>query len=225
MSIGRIRQTLVQGSTTHADLVRRALDAASAPAARAVFTRLYAQEAIACALAADQRRVAGLPLGALAGLPVSIKDMFDVAGETTESASPSCAENPPAKRDAVAVQRLRAAGAAIVGKTNMSELAFTGIGINPSHGTPTNPVDTSVPRVAGGSSSGAAVSVALGLAVAGLGSDTGGSIRIPAALCAWSGSNARRLGCPGPVRWSCRERWTPSAHWPQVWRTAWLWMP
>jgi aspartyl-tRNA(Asn)/glutamyl-tRNA(Gln) amidotransferase subunit A len=81
------------------------------------------------------------------------------------------------------VARLRAAGAAIVGRTNMTEFAFSGLGLNPHHGTPRNPCDAAVPRIAGGSSSGAAVSVALGLAVAGLGSDTGGSIRIPAAFC------------------------------------------
>jgi aspartyl-tRNA(Asn)/glutamyl-tRNA(Gln) amidotransferase subunit A len=89
----------------------------------------------------------------------------------------------PAARDAAAVARLRTAGAAIVGTTNMTEFAFSGVGINPHHGTPRNPADAAVARIPGGSSSGAAVSVALGLAVAGLGSDTAGSIRIPAALC------------------------------------------
>jgi aspartyl-tRNA(Asn)/glutamyl-tRNA(Gln) amidotransferase subunit A len=132
---------------------------------------------------ADARQAAGEPLAALAGLPVSIKDLYDVAGRTTLAGSVLRKGEPPAEHDAPAVARLRAAGAAITGLTNMSEFAFSGVGINPHHGTPRNPCDASVARVPGGSSSGAAVSVALGQAVAGLGSDTGGSIRIPAALC------------------------------------------
>ncbi len=89
---------------------------------------------------------------------------------------------PAATRDAV-VERLRKAGAAIIGRTNMTEFAYSGVGINPHFGTPKNPADATTERIPGGSSSGAAVSVALGLAVAALGSDTGGSIRVPAALC------------------------------------------
>ncbi len=103
---------------------------------------------------------------------------------------------PPAAADAPAVARLRAAGAAIVGRTNMSEFAFSGVGWNPHHGTPRNPADENVARIPGGSSSGAAVSVALGLAVAGLGSDTGGSIRIPAALCGLVGFKGTQRRTP-----------------------------
>jgi len=94
------------------------------------------------------------------------------------------------------VARLRAAGAAIVGRTNMSEFAFSGVGINPHHGTPANPADASVARIPGGSSSGAAVSVALGLSVAGLGSDTAGSIRVPAALCGLVGFKSTQARVP-----------------------------
>src|ERR671939_483087 len=118
---------------------------------------------------------------ALAGLPVSIKDLFDVAGETTLAGSKALAGAPPARRDAAIVARLKAAGAVIVGKTNMTEFAFSGVGINPHYGTPGNPSDRS--RVPGGSSSGAAVSVADGMCEIGIGTDTGGSTRIPAALC------------------------------------------
>ena len=114
---------------------------------------------------------------------MTVKDLYDIAGRTTMAGSVLRAGRPAALQDATAVARLRAAGAAITGLTNMSEFAFSGVGINPHHGTPRNPCDAAVARVPGGSSSGAAVSVALGLAVAGLGSDTGGSIRIPAALC------------------------------------------
>ena len=121
--------------------------------------------------------------GLLGGLPVSVKDLFDVAGERTQAGSIALADAEAALIDCPAVDRLRRAGGLIAGRTNMSEFAFSGVGINPHYGTPVNPADNLVKRVPGGSSSGAAVSVATGAAVAGLGSDTGGSIRIPAALC------------------------------------------
>ncbi len=166
----------------HEALLEEALARADAPAARHVFTRMDAASARAAARVADAQATAGLPLPLLAGLPVTVKDLFDVAGETTLAGSKLRHGEPPAEQDAPAVARLRAAGAAIVGKTNMSEFAFSGVGINPHHGTPANACDALTARIPGGSSSGAAVSVALGLALAGLGSDTGGSIRIPAAL-------------------------------------------
>ena len=119
----------------------------------------------------------------LAGLPVSIKDLFDVAGQTTAAGSTILANAAPAASDSVAVARLRSAGAVLAGRTNMVEFAFSGVGYNPHYGTPVNPADSAVQRVPGGSSSGAAVTVASGAAFAALGSDTGGSIRIPAALC------------------------------------------
>jgi Asp-tRNA(Asn)/Glu-tRNA(Gln) amidotransferase A subunit family amidase len=118
----------------------------------------------------------------LAGLAVSIKDLFDAAGETTAAGSVALADAPPAREDSPAVARLRAAGGVVIGRTNMSEFAFSGVGINPHFGTPANAADPQQARIPGGSSSGAAVSVATGAAFIGLGSDTGGSIRIPAAL-------------------------------------------
>ena len=121
--------------------------------------------------------------GALAGIPVSVKDLFDVAGQVTKAGSRALSNAPVAAQDCPAVARLRAAGAALTGRTNMVEFAFSGVGINPHYGTPVNPCDLQVERIPGGSSSGAAVSVATGAALVGLGSDTGGSIRIPAALC------------------------------------------
>ncbi|HSV47820.1 MAG TPA: amidase [Ramlibacter sp.] len=119
----------------------------------------------------------------LAGLAVSVKDLFDLEGQPTPAGSAVLADALPAQADAAAVARLKAAGAAVLGRTNMTEFAFSGVGINPHHGTPANPADAAVARIPGGSSSGAAVSVATGAAFIGLGSDTGGSIRIPAALC------------------------------------------
>ena len=148
---------------------------------QSVFTTIYAEAALSAAAHADVLRMTGQDNSAIAGLPVSIKDLFDVAGETTLAASVVMRDAPPAVADATIVARLRAAGAAIIGKTNMSEFAYSGVGINPHYGTPANPADPS--RIPGGSSSGAAVSVANGSCVAAIGSDTGGSVRIPAALC------------------------------------------
>ena len=148
--------------------------------ARACLT-VYRDAARAAAEAADARAKAGVTLGALDGAIVSIKDLFDVAGEVTRAGSRILAEEgTPAARDAVVVERLRAAGAVIVAKTNMTEFAFSGVGENPHHGTPGIPADRN--RVPGGSSSGAAVAVADGMSEMSIGSDTGGSTRIPAAL-------------------------------------------
>ena len=167
----------------------------------AVFTKLYPEAACAAAEHADAMRSAGVQVSPLAGLPVSIKDLVDVAGETTLAGSTVLKGRPPAMSDAPVVKRLRIAGAAIIGKTNMTEFAFSGVGLNPHYGTPANPADTEVARIPGGSSSGAAVSVATGLCVAGIGSDTGGSIRIPAALCGIVGfkPTARRVPTTGAI--------------------------
>lgn len=145
-----------------------------------VFTRLYLHEARAAADAADARRREGVSLGPLDGRIVSIKDLFDVAGETTLAGSVILRDAPPAQADAPVVARLRRAGAVITGKTNMSEFAFSGIGINPHFGTPGCAADPA--RVPGGSSSGAGVSVAEGTSEISIGTDTGGSVRIPASL-------------------------------------------
>ena len=194
--IAALQARITRGELSHEAVVARALeDAATAPA-RHVFTRLYADAALAAARHADALRRAGVTPPALAGLPVTVKDLYDVAGETTLAGSVVCEGEPAAVADAVAVARLRGAGAAILGKTNMTEFAFSGVGINPHHGTPRNPADAEVARIPGGSSSGAAVSVALGLAVAGLGSDTGGSIRIPAALCGLVGFKGTQSRVP-----------------------------
>jgi len=148
--------------------------------ARACLT-VYAESARAAADAADARAKAGISLGALDGAIVTIKDLFNVAGEPTRAGSRIMADAPPADADAPVVRRLRAAGAVIVAKTNMSEFAFSGVGMNPHYGTPGNPADRS--RVPGGSSSGAVVAAADHMCEIAIGTDTGGSTRIPAALC------------------------------------------
>jgi aspartyl-tRNA(Asn)/glutamyl-tRNA(Gln) amidotransferase subunit A len=146
-----------------------------------VFLRVHAESARAEADAADSRSRGGISLGPLDGTIVSVKDLFDVAGEVTTAGSRILADAAPATADAAAVRRLRQGGAVVIGRTNMTEFAFSGVGYNPHYGTPGNPHDRA--RIPGGSSSGAAVSVADGMAEIGLGSDTGGSLRIPAALC------------------------------------------
>jgi aspartyl-tRNA(Asn)/glutamyl-tRNA(Gln) amidotransferase subunit A len=148
--------------------------------ARACLT-VYADHARAAAAAADARAKAGISLGPLDGAIVSIKDLFDVKGEPTRAGSKILKDAPPATADAPVVRRLRAAGVVIIAKTAMSEFAFSGVGMNPHYGTPGNPADRK--RVPGGSSSGAAVAAADRMCDIAIGSDTGGSTRIPAALC------------------------------------------
>jgi aspartyl-tRNA(Asn)/glutamyl-tRNA(Gln) amidotransferase subunit A len=174
---------LAAGRTTSRALTQAALSRIADPAGEGArtFTKVYTDQALAAADAQDALRKAGYVASPLAGLPVSVKDLFDVAGEVTLAGSTALDDRPPATEDAPIVARLRAAGAVIVGKTNMTEFAFSGVGINPHYGTPGNPYDRSL--IPGGSSAGAPVSVADGQAVVAIGTDTGGSVRIPAALC------------------------------------------
>lgn len=197
--IAMLNRLAQQGGLSRTALLDRAQARASEPAARSVLLHENFAAAASVAAAADAAALAGKPLHPLAGLPVTIKDLFDIAGEVTRAASASRHDAAPARHDAPVVARLRAVGAALVGRTNMTEFAFSGVGINPHFGTPVNPRDTAVARICGGSSSGAAASVALGIAVAALGSDTGGSIRIPAALCGLTGfkPTARRVPLDG----------------------------
>ena len=160
-----------------------------------VFMRTHRESALAEAKASDTLRAHGVVPSPLAGIPVSVKDLFDVAGDITRAGSKVLADAAPATADATVIQRLRQAGAIIVGRTNMVEFAFSGLGLNPHYGTPKNPWDRATGRIPGGSSSGAAVSVSDGMAAMGLGTDTGGSVRIPAALCGLTGfkPTARRI--------------------------------
>ena len=168
------------------------------------FTRVYEAGARAAAQAADARARLGVSLGPLDGVIVSIKDLFGVAGEPTMSGSPSYANAAPQREDAVIVRRLRQAGAVIIGRTNMTELAFSGIGINRHYGTPGNAADRA--RIPGGSSSGAAVSCADGMCEIAIGSDTGGSVRVPSALNGLVGfkPTKARVSCEGamPLSWT-----------------------
>lgn len=168
---------------TSRDRLEQALARIADPAGEGARTylTLYTEAARAAADAADARARAGGSLGPLDGAVVSLKDLFDVAGEPTRAGSRVLADAPPAAADAPVVSRLRQAGAVIVGKTNMVEFAFSGVGVNPHYGTPGNPADRA--RVPGGSTSGGGVAVVDGMCEIAIGTDTGGSTRIPAALC------------------------------------------
>ena len=200
-TIQQLAADLAAGRTTSRKLTEEALariEDAKGEGKRA-FVKIWRTQALAAAEASDALRKAGMTASLLAGIPVSIKNLCNVAGETTLAGSKALGDAPPAEADAPVVARLRAAGAVIVGSTNMSEFAFSGVGFNPHYGTPGNPADRT--RVPGGSSSGAAVSVADRMAVAALGTDTGGSVRIPAAVCGIVGfkPTARRVPIDGVV--------------------------
>jgi aspartyl-tRNA(Asn)/glutamyl-tRNA(Gln) amidotransferase subunit A len=190
--LAQLAADLSAGRTTSRALVDAALERIADPSGQGstVFIEVDADGARATADAHDRLRAAGTVLSPLAGIPVSVKDLFDVAGEVTRAGSRLLAGAAPAAADAVAVARLKRAGAVLIGRTNMSEFAFSGLGLNPHYGTPLSPYQRGVPgdaRVAGGSSSGAAASVADGMAAVALGTDTGGSLRIPAAMCGLTG--------------------------------------
>ena len=198
------RSAVLSGTRPAAAAIEASLAAAGSPACRHAFIAPSPESARRVAGAADAAVAAGRDPGPLAGLAISIKDLFDVSGEVTAAGSTVLAGEAPAATDAVAVARLRAAGAAFVGRTNMSEFAFSGVGINPHHGTPANAATSGLVAdacVPGGSTSGGATSVAAGAAWAALGSDTGGSIRIPAALQGLVGfkSTARLVPATGSV--------------------------
>ncbi|MCU4179937.1 amidase [Bosea sp. BH3] len=184
-TLSSLAADLAAGRTSSLQLVREALARIDAPdgEGKLTFVKLHREAALAAAEAMDRLRAAGLAPSPYAGIPISVKDLFDLAGEPTPAGSVVLADAAPAERDAPAIARLRRAGFVVIGRTNMTEFAFSGLGLNPHHGTPASPWDRAARRIPGGSSSGAAVSVADGMAFAGIGSDTGGSCRIPAALC------------------------------------------
>jgi aspartyl-tRNA(Asn)/glutamyl-tRNA(Gln) amidotransferase subunit A len=200
-TIAEISAAFASGDTTtvaETEAALAAIDASGGEGGRA-FLKVYHDGARSISRATDEARKLGIAGGPLAGITISVKDLFDVAGEVTLAGSKVRDKSAPALADAPIVARLRAAGAVIVGRTNMTEFAFSGLGINPHYDTPRNPWDRATGRVPGGSSSGAAVSVADGMVVAAIGTDTGGSVRIPSALCGLTGfkPTARRVPTAG----------------------------
>ncbi|HET8997896.1 MAG TPA: amidase [Acetobacteraceae bacterium] len=200
-TIEQLAQGLEQDHTTSRALVEDSLARIADPGGEGgrAFIRVYAASARAMADAMDTLRRAGRAPTRWAGIPIGLKDLFDVAGEPTPAGSRVLADAPPAASHAPVVQRMLAAGFVPMGRTNMTEFAFSGLGINPHYGTPLSPWDRAGRRIPGGSSSGTAVAVADGMVAAGLGTDTGGSCRIPAAFCGIVGykPTARRVPIDG----------------------------
>lgn len=191
------RAAIAAGRLEAESALTTCLAAAAAPGVSPAFLSTDPSGASLAARQADDAVSGRSHLPPLAGLAVSVKDLYDVQGQVTAAGSRVLLGSPPARQDAAAVARLRTAGAALIGRTHMTEFAFSGIGLNPHHPTPENPVLAAMGRrgcIPGGSTSGGAVSVAAGAAYAALGSDTGGSIRIPAALHGLVGfKNTQRL--------------------------------
>ena len=196
-------QQLQAGNASPEAFTESALRAAQDPSKEGdlVFTTRYATQAAQQSTAASARWQTQQAFSAIDVLPVSIKDLYDVQGEPTTAGSHLLLNAEPAAANAHVVDRLHQAGAAIIGKTNMTEFAFSGLGINPHYGTPANPWRREDKRIPGGSSSGAAVAVADGMCLGAIGTDTGGSVRIPAALCGLTGfkPTANRINQAGTL--------------------------
>jgi len=196
-----LADALATGEITSRLLVEECLDRIADPDGEGgrAFIKVHAEAALLSADAMDALRRAGRAPSPFAGIPISVKDLFDLEGEPTPAGSKVLAKATPAETTAPAVARLMAAGFIVLGRTNMTEFAFSGLGINPHYGTPASPWDRDTGRIPGGSSAGAAVSIADGMAYAALGTDTGGSCRIPAAMCGITGfkPTARRVPITG----------------------------
>ena len=185
MSISKITGDLAAGKTTARQHLETCLEAIDSEDGRRAFITVNSDAARAEADRVDAMRAAGATLPPFAGVTLSVKDLFDIAGEITRAGSRVLDGAAPAARDCSVVARLRAAGFNIIGRTNMTEFAYSGLGMNPHHGNPRSPWERDVDggRVAGGSSSGSAVSISDGMSAATIGSDTGGSTRAPAVFC------------------------------------------
>ena len=191
-SVAQLSVLIQSGTLDPVTLTEEVLDGIRRYRDQAVFVSLTPERARAEAEASRRRIREGRSLGLLDGIPVAWKDLFDLEGEATTAGSVVLADAPPAASDAAVVDALKGTGMVAVGRTNMSEFAFSGLGINPHYGTPENPHARDVPRLPGGSSSGAGVAVAAGLVPVAMGTDTGGSVRIPAAFNGVVGYKATR---------------------------------
>lgn len=182
-TLASLADDLETGRTTARKLVEDCLARIADPAGEGqrTFIHVDKQAAIEAAEAMDRLRKARAAPSRFAGIPLSIKDLFDIKGQVTRAGSRALEDSAPAEADAPVVARLRRAGFIVIGRSNMTEFAFSGIGINPHYGTPKGTWKRSEGHIPGGSSAGAAVSVADGMAHGALGTDTGGSCRIPAA--------------------------------------------
>ncbi len=200
-TLSSLSAALATGKTTSRQLVEDCLARIADPAGEGgrAFLKVDAEGARASADAMDRLRAVGRAPSPFAGIPFCVKDLANIAGQPTPAGSKVLADAPPAPTNAPTVQRAMDAGFVVMGRTNMTEFAFSGLGINPHYGTPRSPWDRATGRIPGGSSSGTAVAVADGMAYAGLGTDTGGSCRVPAAMCGIVGykPTARRVPITG----------------------------
>ena len=189
MILSDIAARLASGKLTARDHVESCLAAIDCEDGKCAFITVNAETARKQANRVDKLRAAGAALPPFAGVTLSVKDLFDIAGEVTTAGSRVLADAQPAARDATVLARLRAAGFIVIGRTNMTEFAYSGLGMNPHYGNPRSPFDRDRDggRVAGGSSSGSAVSICDDMAAATIGTDTGGSTRAPAAFCGITG--------------------------------------
>lgn len=216
MSVAELSMLIHSGIMSPVEIAEAVFDAIDRHPDKSVFVSLLKDRAMSEAAAAAKRVSEGRSLGWLDGIPIAWKDLFDIKGLATTAGSTVLSRHAAATKDAAVVDLVRQSGMVAIGRTNMSEFAFSGIGINPHYGTPHNPRSVDVPRVPGGSSSGSAVAVAAGLVPVAIGTDTGGSIRIPAAFNGIVGYKASRgrysmdgvfplaksLDCLGPL---CRS--------------------
>ncbi len=188
-TVQALQNALESGKTTAVALTEAALARIHDPQGEGArtFLKVYDEAALTAARLSDELRASGQVRSPLEGIPVSLKDLFDVVGDRTRGASVVLDEAAPATENALLVQRLIDAGAILIGRTNMTEFAFSGLGINPHYGTPRAPWNRDAGHIPGGSSSGAGVSVADDMCTVAIGTDTGGSIRIPAAFCGLTG--------------------------------------
>jgi len=192
LSVAQLSVMIQSGTVDPVEVAEATFDAIAAHADPAVFISLLRDRSMSEANAASRRIRDGRSLGLLDGIPVAWKDLFDIAGLATTAGSKVLAHAAPALDDADVVSHLKAAGMVATGRVNMSEFAFSGLGINPHYGTPKNPRSTDGPRIPGGSSSGSGVAVAADLVPVSIGTDTGGSVRIPAAFNGIVGYKATR---------------------------------
>lgn len=202
-TLSSLARDLARGTTTSRKLVEDCLARIADPTGEGarVFIKTNAERARAAADAMDALRKAGAAPSPYAGIPIAIKDLADITGEITTAGSRALTDAAPATSDAPSVARLRRVGFIFIGRANMTEFAYSGLGINPHYGTPASPWARSERRVPGGSSSGSGVAVADGMAYGALGTDTGGSCRVPASfngVVGWK-PTARRVPIDGVV--------------------------
>ncbi|MFA5487710.1 MAG: amidase [Candidimonas sp.] len=220
MTIDELQAAYRRHSLSPVEVMRAFLDRVDAlnPTLNA-YIEVFHDSAMACARASEARYMSGLPVGLLEGIPVAIKDLLDIAGRTTTAGSTIHRGRTPASGTSTVVSRLLAAGALPIGKAQLVEFAYGGWGTNAGMGTPRNPWDMNRHRIPGGSSSGTGVAVAAGLATVGIGTDTGGSVRIPSSYCGLTGlkttqgriSNhsvemvSHTLDTIGPMTWCAKD--------------------